>query len=289
MMRRAARLFPLAVLVAVLMPAPAMAGRRWLWPVRGAVVGRFAIASDRFAAGQRRGIDIAAAPGVPVRAACGGRVSFAGVVPAAGRTVTVACGPLNATYLHLGSVVVHRGTHLLPGVPLGAVASGGRLRLGARIRARRFGYVDPLRLLGADPPGAPPALGPRRPMGPGERAPRRVAPVRLRPMPGRAPAATLAPSPAPAGLPLRGLWLPAGFALLVGGFAVTAAGRLRAAGSDLGGQQEARMPACDDRRLSRRPVSNKGRTASLNRHSASGAACFLDLKHRTDECRIDVA
>lgn len=203
---------------------------RWIWPVHGAVVGHFALTGDRFAAGQRRGIDIAASPYAAVRVACGGRVSFAGVVPSAGRTVTVACGSLNATYLHLGSVSVRRGSELVPGAPIGAVGREGRLRLGARVRARRFGYVDPMTLLGADPPRSPPAVGPRGPGGPVGRVPRvgfpAAARVRVRPVAVRAPAE----------LPLGGLWLPAGFALLMGLAALTAAGWLRAAGSDLGGR-----------------------------------------------------
>jgi hypothetical protein len=220
--RRAARLYLLALLLVVLVPAQAAARARWIWPVRGGVVGRFAVAADRFAAGQRRGIDIAASPGAAVRAACGGRVSFAGVVPTAGRTVTVACGALNATYLHLGSIAVRRGSWVVPGAPLGALGGAGELRLGARVRARRFGYVDPLRLLGADPPGSPPAIGPRVPVGPSARVPQpafpKVARVRARPVAVRAPA----------GLPLAGLWLPAGFGLLIAMAALTAAGRLRA-------------------------------------------------------------
>lgn len=230
-MRRLALIGCLSSLLSALAPVgDASARPRWLWPVHGAVVARFALAGDRFAAGQRRGIDIAALPRGVVRAACGGRVSFAGVVPAAGRTVTVACGPLNATYLHLGSVAVHRGSVLVPGEPLGAVGPRGRLRLGARVRARRFGYVDPLRLLGADPPGSPPAVGPRGPTEPYGAVPRLAFPAVAR-APAR-PAAVRAP----AGLPLGALWLPAGFALLIGGFAVIGLGRLRAAGSDLGGQ-----------------------------------------------------
>ncbi len=210
----------------------AAARARWLWPVHGAVVGRFAVTADRFAAGQRRGIDIAATPGAAVRAACGGRVLFAGVVPEAGRTVTVACGPLNATYLHLESVAVHRGSRVVPGAPLGAVGPSGRLRLGARVRARNFGYVDPLTLLGADPPGSPPAVGPRGPLG---RVPRIAFPAVA-----RVPAHPVAVR-APAGLPLGWVWLPAGFALLIGLAALTAAGRLRAAGSNLGTQASARL------------------------------------------------
>src|SRR5437867_3517152 len=82
----------------------------WRWPVRGAVVGRFHYAAaDPFDAGQRRGIELDARPGAPVRAACAGRVTFAGGTPRGGGAVSVACGGLVATYLHLGVIEVVGG------------------------------------------------------------------------------------------------------------------------------------------------------------------------------------
>jgi hypothetical protein len=230
-MRRIACLCCYLSFCLALVPADGWAARpRWLWPVHGAVVGHFALTGDRFAAGQRRGIDIAAPPGTEVRAACAGRVSFAGVVPDAGRTVTVRCGAFNATYLHLGSVAVHRGSELGAADPLGVVGAEGRLRLGARVRAHRFGYVDPLKLLVRDPPGPPPALAPRGPAEPYAGVPRAAfpasVPVRARPVAARAPA----------GLPLGGLWVPAGFGLLIALAGLTAVGRLRVVGPERGRQ-----------------------------------------------------
>ena len=71
-------LVPLAVLLlALVLPRPASAaGReRWRWPLHGDVVGAFRYAPRHpFAAGARRGIDIAAPRGATVRAACPGRV-----------------------------------------------------------------------------------------------------------------------------------------------------------------------------------------------------------------------
>jgi hypothetical protein len=221
----------LAVLAAILvLPAPAQGRPRWVWPVGGAVVGHFRLAADRFAAHQRRGIDIAVPPGTTVRAACPGRVTFAGTLPRGGRAVTVACGALNATYLHLGLLRVRSGGWLAPGRPLGTVGIGGRLRLGARVRIRRFGYVDPLTLL-ADPRGVdPPAVAlPRVGLpstGPGRApesspSPRRVA------APLASPARTGAPAAAP-GLPFAGAWLPTGFGSLIAAFALESLRRLRA-------------------------------------------------------------
>ena len=133
--------------------ATSAAARDWLRPVDGSVVRAFSVSAlDRFAAGQHRGIDLAAPPGSPVRAACGGRVSFAGRVPGGGRTVSVRCGALVATYQHLGSVAVARGQ---------AVISGGRI---GRLRPRPAGAARP----------------PRRPRRGNRRVPRSGCPLRRR-------------------------------------------------------------------------------------------------------------
>jgi hypothetical protein len=193
----------------------------WQWPVRGAVVQRFSYSRARaFAAGARRGIDVAAAPGAHVGAACGGRVTFAGRVPAGGRGVTVRCGGLVATHLGLGRLAVRRGAVVAPGTRLGKLGAGGRLRLGARRAGDRFAYLDPAALLGDDEPGGGPVavpLGraPRPPVArPVPRAPAR--PTLRMPAHGRIVAARPAPAHVPAlawgglvvlaaGLPLGGL------------------------------------------------------------------------------------
>jgi hypothetical protein len=78
-------------------------------------------------------------------------------------------------------VAVRRGARLAAGAPLGAVGPGGRLRLGARRGAERFGYVDPLGLLADDrPPSDPPA-----PLGRAPRVPVLPAPLRPAPRPRR--------------------------------------------------------------------------------------------------------
>jgi hypothetical protein len=171
----------LLIAVALALPSTAHA-RTWRWPVRGEVVLQFALdARDPFAKGQHRGIEIQAHRGTRVRAACAGRVRFAGTVPRHGRTVSVTCGPFVATYLHLSSTAVRRGDRLAVGQRLGT--SGARLHLGIRRRSDRFGYVDPLSLLPADPLGpAPPPLaaGPRgraRPSAPPSMPPRIPAAV----------------------------------------------------------------------------------------------------------------
>jgi murein DD-endopeptidase MepM/ murein hydrolase activator NlpD len=222
-------LAPLALLLLALLllprPAGASARERWRWPVEGEVVGAFRyVPQHPFAAGARRGIDIAASPSAAVRSACRGRVTFAGPLPGGrGLGVTVRCGDLVATHLGLGRVSVRRGATVGAGRRLGALGAAGRLRLGARRSAARFGYVDPLGLLAADPPPA----GDGPPPGPLGRAPGRpavtpVTPTRAprrrvaapRPRPFTAPSAAPVPAPGRAGIPAAA-W--AGLVLLAAG------------------------------------------------------------------------
>jgi murein DD-endopeptidase MepM/ murein hydrolase activator NlpD len=214
-----AALVLVACLTLVSGSASASAARAvWERPLAGPVVRPFGLSADRYARGQHRGIDLAAPPGTAVRSACSGRVRFAGSVPAGGRTVSVACGALVATYQHLGAVTVRRGRALVAGAPVGTVGRsglprGGRphLHLGARMAASGR-YVDPLVLFGAVRRGVPPVgLAPRRPAplgpapGPGAR---RLAP-RPAPLPApRAPVARVAdPAPAPVVSPPLAVWI----------------------------------------------------------------------------------
>jgi murein DD-endopeptidase MepM/ murein hydrolase activator NlpD len=215
---------------AALWPAPAAAvipATPWQRPVPGPVIRPFALSRDHFARGQHRGVDLAAALGAPVRAACGGRVRFAGRVPGGGRTVSVVCGRLAATYQHLGALAVRRGQLLAPGADVGTVGRSAdprarrpHLHLGAR-EAASGRYLDPLALLGPPPRAAPPVVGaPRRspPLGPAPRSvPRRTVP---RPAPRIAPVPVVDPPGAPAGaLPVL-VWIGLaafGFGLPLGG------------------------------------------------------------------------
>ena len=62
-----------------------------------------------FEAGRHRGIDLAAAPGTPVRAACAGPVVVAGRVGSSGGVVTVRCGPWRVTHMPLATIGVRGG------------------------------------------------------------------------------------------------------------------------------------------------------------------------------------
>jgi murein DD-endopeptidase MepM/ murein hydrolase activator NlpD len=156
-------------------------------------------------AARRRGILIAAPRGTPVRAACSGRVAFAGSVGRAGPTVSVRCGALRATYQGLAEMTVSEGRAIVAGERLGLVGGAGRLRLGARLGPGR--YVDPAALLG----GHAPRLGPAPPA-PRRRPPERPAPPprRPRPLPAPAPAPRTAPLLAWLGLAVLAAALPSG-------------------------------------------------------------------------------
>jgi hypothetical protein len=157
-----------ASLILAVLAVPAHAWRR---PVPGAVSRAFAYSpAEPFAAGRHRGADFAARPGETVRAACSGRVAYAGR-----GVVTLRCGPWRVTHLPLATLAVGAGTHVREGARIGTVAASREhagLHLGVRRAGDRFAYVDPLRLLG------PPANVPRA--GPLGDAPRRAPPPRPR-------------------------------------------------------------------------------------------------------------
>src|SRR5919201_3244107 len=159
-----ARLFTalVAALVLFLAGAPPAAAA-WLWPLRGEVITPYRNGDDPYARGQHRGIDIAGPVGAPVVTATPGVVRFAGAAGHSGLTVGVrtADGRYETSYLHLSSIVVHRGERVTGGQRLGAVGATGRrsaaqphLHFGVRDAGSRHGYHDPLDFL---PPAGPPA------------------------------------------------------------------------------------------------------------------------------------
>lgn len=218
------------VLVGSAAPPAARAGP-WRRPVDGPLLRAFRLAADPYARGQHRGVDLGAALGSPVSSACTGRVRFAGRVPGGGRTVSIRCGPLVATYQQLATIAVGAGQRVGRGARIGAIGPSSdprerrpHLHLGARSIASGR-YVDPMTLLAGAPPPAlpqpapdlvdpPDAVGPAPlPVRPRLRTPDRIAPPRpvglgpaplpLRPVaPDRiVPPRPVGPGPAP--LPLR--------------------------------------------------------------------------------------
>ena len=147
--------------------------------------------------GRHRGVDLAAAPGSPVRAACNGPVVFAGRIAGAG-IVTLRCGPWRVTHMPLATITA-RGV-VARGAVIGTVARSpahGGLHLGVRRDGSRFGYVDPLRFMAAPTRPVPLGRAPRA----RRRAPPPPARV-VRPRVVRPASPPLAPWPAWAGLAL---------------------------------------------------------------------------------------
>jgi Peptidase family M23/Putative serine esterase (DUF676) len=131
----------------------------WLTPVDGQVVRPFEAPAFAYGPGHR-GIDFAAPPGTPVRAAGDGAVSFAGSVAGSLHVVVAHDGgpsgealtALRTTYAFLGSASVHTGDRVARGQVVGVTGGAGPehepgvLHFGLRVGDR---YVDPQRLFEA--------------------------------------------------------------------------------------------------------------------------------------------
>jgi murein DD-endopeptidase MepM/ murein hydrolase activator NlpD len=202
-----ARLVALFTLVAVLSTAPgARAEDGWRWPVEGRVVTHYRNGEDPYAAGQHRGIDIAAPAGARVRAARSGTVTFFGAIGRSGLTVSVRTsdGRFDTSYLHLAAAAVGRGDRVHAGDTIGTVGTSGRgsvaephLHLGVRAAGERHAYRDPLTLLPPPPPPAEPRPAPRTVPAPAPGTPPAPLPARAAAPALPAPALpALAPAPA---------------------------------------------------------------------------------------------
>src|SRR4051795_1753249 len=125
MSRRLLAAAVLALGAALLGPPPARADAAWVWPVEGAVITPSRTGGDPYAAGQHRGIDVAAAVGTPVVAATAGTIQYAGVVGSSGVTVSERTddGRYTLSYLPLSALAVRRGQHVAAGAAVGAVGA----------------------------------------------------------------------------------------------------------------------------------------------------------------------
>ena len=173
-MRRFA--FVLALLAVLVVTPQASA---WSWPLRGEVLRPYSLGPDPYAAGQHRGVDVAGSAGEAVRAPAAGVVSFVGVVPSSGRTVTIQTDGYAVSLTHLGETTVAKGATVAEGDAVGVAGQSGEVEwptpyvhLGIRVSSAADGYIDPATLL----------------------PPRAVAP----PPPPAGEVAAPAPSPAPA-------------------------------------------------------------------------------------------
>lgn len=138
----------------------------YLVPVPGGVVRGFEPPAGAYGPGHR-GVDLAALPGEPVRAAADGRVAHAGAVAGTTWVSLDHADGVRTAYGPLRDLTVARGDEVAAGGALGRLAPGGHGHLGAdeglHFSARREGvHVDPMGL-----------FSPARPslVGPGVRAP----------------------------------------------------------------------------------------------------------------------
>ncbi|MEA2420616.1 MAG: hypothetical protein QOE60_2822 [Thermoleophilaceae bacterium] len=197
---------PAIALVAVLLAA-APARADWLWPVQGEVITPYRNGDDPYAAGQHRGIDIAAETGTPVIAAAGGEVRFAGTAGSSGLTVSIRTGDgrYDTSYLHLSATAVRKGQSVAAGDRVGAVGTSGvrsatqpHLHFGVRDAGTAHGYHDPLAFL---PPATVPGRPRPSPIPTTAPEPSSPEPVQV-PAPVPAPGTAPRPAPAPRRSPL---------------------------------------------------------------------------------------
>jgi hypothetical protein len=206
-MRRRHILLTAVVAAGALAPS---AHASWRRPVPGEVTRPFDYRrSAPFERGARRDAWLAADAGQTVKAACSGTVTFAGSSPT-GNVVTVNCGSLVATHLGLSGVRAATGAQVRAGAAIGHAGASG-VGLGARRATDRWGYVDPMRLIGPEDPD----------LGPVPTAARREV---RRPRAARRPVAVRSPRPHPAAPPLVA-W--AGLALVAATLAGVTGGTVR--------------------------------------------------------------
>ncbi|MEM1057373.1 MAG: M23 family metallopeptidase [Bacteroidota bacterium] len=121
------------------------------WPVDGTVVGFFGQRTDPETGTFTNavGVDISTAPGKPVRAAFGGRVSRVGVMAAFGTYVMLKHRGYTTVYGNLSRVDVAQSDTLGPGAILGAAGTGEQPRGSRLFFAIYEGQtpIDPLRWL----------------------------------------------------------------------------------------------------------------------------------------------
>jgi hypothetical protein len=139
-----------SALVAVAAPRVARADTSpaWIRPVDGPVVAPFREPTSTYGAGHR-GVDLAAAPGTPVRAANDGTVTFAGDVGGTEHVVVAHSGNLRTSYSFLASVAVHEGQAVGRGDVIGTTGGAGEGHDGTVLHfGLRDGdtYVDPMLL-----------------------------------------------------------------------------------------------------------------------------------------------
>ncbi len=131
---------------------PSTHASAWQRPVEGAVVRPFEQPSSVYGAGHR-GVDFAASPGTPVRAANDGVVTFAGTVAGTLHVTIAHGGTLRTSSSFLQSIAVREGQQVARGDVIGTAGGvgpdhdGGALHFGLRVGDH---YVDPMLLFRPD-------------------------------------------------------------------------------------------------------------------------------------------
>jgi murein DD-endopeptidase MepM/ murein hydrolase activator NlpD len=133
-------------------PAVPAVGRAWPVGLRPPVLRGWEPPATVYGRGHR-GVDLAAAPGTPVRAVAAGRVSFAGSVAGKGVVSVELTGtgdpPLRTTYEPV-TASVEEGDEVEPGEVIGTVDATGSHCAAACVHwglRRGEAYLDPLSLL----------------------------------------------------------------------------------------------------------------------------------------------
>jgi murein DD-endopeptidase MepM/ murein hydrolase activator NlpD len=122
----------------------------WTRPVDGPVVRPFVAPISRFGPGHR-GVDFAARPGTPVRAAGPGIVVFAGTIAHERYVVILHRGNLRTSYSYLKTINVRPGRRVREGQVI-ASTGGTSLHFGLR---HGPDYEDPMTLFATGPPDLP--------------------------------------------------------------------------------------------------------------------------------------
>jgi len=134
-------------------PGPIPAESRFIWPVRGRVIGRFGRPVPWRMGEPNRGVDIRAEPGATVVAAKSGRVNTFQDVPGYGKVVVLEHQDGTVTfYGHNARILVRHGTWVKQGEPI-ALAGASGLSGGTEVHFRimRNGqFVDPVAYLQRD-------------------------------------------------------------------------------------------------------------------------------------------
>jgi len=118
----------------------------WRWPVGGRITSRYGWRWGRM----HKGVDIAASPGLLIRAAERGRVAFAGWRSGYGLYVILTHpGGWRTAYGHNSCLLVHAGQQVSAGTALAKIGATGNAT-GIHLHFEVIGpggYIDPLRVL----------------------------------------------------------------------------------------------------------------------------------------------